>query len=76
MSGILSPPHGRLIRSPYPGPRARRTRRPGGSPTRSDGDEGKDEKVVSEIVIEKGKDKLEVQFDPEGKFIAEERVKG
>ncbi|MDB5310732.1 MAG: hypothetical protein JWO38_4934 [Gemmataceae bacterium] len=32
-------------------------------------------KVVYEIVIEKGKDKVEVQFDPEGKFLGEEKVK-
>jgi hypothetical protein len=38
--------------------------------------EGTAEKVVYEIIIEKGKDKVEVQFDPEGKFIAEEKVKG
>jgi hypothetical protein len=37
--------------------------------------EGAKAKVVYEIVFEKGKDKLEAQFDPEGKFLAEEKVK-
>jgi uncharacterized membrane protein YkoI len=37
--------------------------------------EGDATKVVYEIVIEKGKGKVEVQFDPDGKFIAEEKVK-
>jgi hypothetical protein len=31
--------------------------------------------VVFEIVIEKGKGKLEVQFDPDGKFLGEEEKK-
>ena len=29
----------------------------------------------ADIIIEKGKGKLEVQFDPEGKFVGEEKVK-
>ncbi|HJZ56793.1 MAG TPA: hypothetical protein VKE74_17630 [Gemmataceae bacterium] len=37
--------------------------------------EGTDAKVLYEIVIEKGTDKLEVQFDPEGKFLGEEKLK-
>jgi hypothetical protein len=36
---------------------------------------GPDCQVVFEIIFEKGKDKLEAQFDPEGKFLAEEKVK-
>jgi hypothetical protein len=35
--------------------------------------EGDKAKVVYEIVIEHGKGKLEVQFDPEGKFVGEEK---
>jgi hypothetical protein len=35
--------------------------------------EGDKAKVVYEIVIEHGKGKLEVQFDPEGKFLGEEK---
>jgi hypothetical protein len=37
--------------------------------------EGKSEKLVYEIIFEKGKDKLEAQFDPEGKFLGEEKKK-
>ena len=37
--------------------------------------EGDKAKVIYEIIFEKGKDKLEAQFDPDGKFIAEEKVK-
>jgi hypothetical protein len=37
--------------------------------------EGAKAKVVYEIIFEKGKDKLEAQFDPDGKFLAEEKVK-
>jgi hypothetical protein len=37
--------------------------------------EGVKAKVVFEIIFEKGKDKIEAQFDPEGKFLAEEKVK-
>jgi hypothetical protein len=40
--------------------------------TTGDGDKAK---VVFEIVFEKGTEKLEAQFDPEGKFLAEEKVK-
>lgn len=36
--------------------------------------EGDKAKVIYEIIFEKGKDKLEAQFDPEGKFLAEEKV--
>ena len=36
--------------------------------------EGDKAKVVYEIIFEKGKDKLEAQFDPEGKFLGEEKV--
>lgn len=37
--------------------------------------EGAKAKVVFEIVFEKDKGKIEAQFDPEGKFLAEEKVK-
>ena len=37
--------------------------------------EGPDAKVVYEIVIEKGKDMVELQFDPEGKLLGEEKKK-
>ena len=37
--------------------------------------EGAKAKVVYEIIFEKGKEKLEAQFDPDGKFLAEEKVK-
>jgi hypothetical protein len=37
--------------------------------------EGASAKVVFEIVFEKGKEKLEAEFDPDGKFLAEEKVK-
>jgi hypothetical protein len=37
--------------------------------------EGAAMKVVFEIVFEKGKEKFEAQFDPDGKFIGEEKVK-
>jgi hypothetical protein len=37
--------------------------------------EGDKAKVVYEIIFEKGKEKLEAQFDPEGKFLVEEKVK-
>ncbi len=37
--------------------------------------EGKKAKVVFEIVFEKDKVKTEAQFDPDGKFLAEEKVK-
>jgi hypothetical protein len=37
--------------------------------------EGGSDKVSYEIVISKGKEKVEVQFDPEGKFLGEEKVK-
>jgi hypothetical protein len=37
--------------------------------------EGDKAKVVFEIVFEKGTDKFEAQFDPEGKFLGEEKVK-
>jgi hypothetical protein len=36
--------------------------------------EGTAAKVVFEIIFEKGKDKLEAQFDPNGKFLGEEKV--
>src|SRR5262249_10525678 len=37
--------------------------------------EGKDAKLVFEIAFEKDKVKTEAQFDPDGKFLAEEKVK-
>jgi uncharacterized membrane protein YkoI len=37
--------------------------------------DGADAKVAYEIVIEKGKEKVEVQFAPDGKFLGEEKVK-
>jgi hypothetical protein len=37
--------------------------------------EGEKAKVVYEIVFEKGKKKFEAQFDPQGKFLSEEKVK-
>jgi hypothetical protein len=37
--------------------------------------EGKEAKIVFEIVLEKDKEKLEAQFDPDGKFLGEEKVK-
>ena len=37
--------------------------------------EGEKAKVIFEIIFEKDKVKLEAQFDPEGKFLAEEKVK-
>jgi uncharacterized membrane protein YkoI len=37
--------------------------------------EGDGAKVVYEIVIEKGKDKVEVQLDPDGKFLGEAKKK-
>jgi uncharacterized membrane protein YkoI len=37
--------------------------------------EGKDAKVVYEIIIEAEKGKLEIQYDPEGKFLGEEKKK-
>jgi hypothetical protein len=37
--------------------------------------EGKAEKVIYEIIIDKGKVELELQFDPEGKLVAEEEKK-
>jgi hypothetical protein len=36
--------------------------------------EGEMTKVVYEIIFQKGKEKLEAQFDPEGKFLGEEKV--
>jgi hypothetical protein len=36
--------------------------------------EGDKTKVVYEIIFQKGKEKLEAQFDPEGKFLGEEKV--
>jgi hypothetical protein len=36
--------------------------------------EGEKVKVIFEIIFEKGKDKLEAQFNPEGKFLAETKV--
>lgn len=37
--------------------------------------EGEKAKVVFEIVFQKDKVKIEAQFDPDGKFLAEEKVK-
>ena len=37
--------------------------------------EGERARVVFEIVFEKDKDKFEAQFDPDGKFLGEEKVK-
>src|SRR5262249_44863270 len=37
--------------------------------------EGAKAKVVFEIAFEKGADKIEAQFDPDGKFLGEEKVK-
>ena len=37
--------------------------------------EGDKAKIVYEIILLKGKEKLEAQFDPEGKFLGEEKVK-
>jgi hypothetical protein len=37
--------------------------------------EGDKAKVVYEIILQKDKEKLEAQFDPEGKFLGEEKVK-
>ena len=36
--------------------------------------EGDAAKVVYEIIVQKGTEKVEVQFDPEGKFLGEEKV--
>ncbi len=36
--------------------------------------EGEKAKVIFEIIFEKGKEKLEAQFDPEGKFLTESKV--
>lgn len=37
--------------------------------------EGDKARVVYEIVIERGADQVEVQFDPDGKFLAEKKLK-
>src|SRR5262249_16882524 len=37
--------------------------------------EGKEAKVIYEITFEKDKERFEAQFDPDGKFLAESKVK-
>ena len=37
--------------------------------------EGKEAKIVFEVVFEKDKEKIEAQFDPDGKFLGEEKLK-